>query len=34
LAEHLGVSFGKDKANVPVTIERIEGEFVVKLEPA
>jgi len=31
LAKHLGVEFGKDKADVPVTIERIEGGFVVKV---
>jgi hypothetical protein len=31
LAKHLGVEFGKDKADVPVAIERIEGGFVVKL---
>ena len=30
LAKHLGVEFGKDKADVPVTIERVEGGFVVK----
>ena len=32
LAEHLGVKFGKDKADVPVTIERIEGGLIVKLK--
>ena len=32
LAEHLGVQFGKDKADVPVSIERIEGGFTVKLK--
>jgi hypothetical protein len=31
LAKHLGVEFGKDKVDVPVTIERIEGGFVVKI---
>jgi len=31
LAEHLGVEFGKDKADVPVVIEKIEGGFVVKI---
>ena len=31
LAKHLGVEFGKDKADVPVTIERIPGGFVVKI---
>jgi hypothetical protein len=31
LAKHLAVSFGKDKADVPVTIEKIPGGFVVKL---
>jgi len=34
LAEHLGVEFGKDKKNVPVTIERVEGGFVVKIVKA
>lgn len=32
LAEHLGASFGKDKADVPVTIEPIERGFIVKLK--
>jgi len=32
LAKHLGVEFGKDKGvKVPVTIEKIEGGFVVRL---
>jgi len=31
LAKHLGVEFGKDKADVPVALERIEGGFVVKI---
>jgi hypothetical protein len=31
LAKHLGVEFGKDKADVPVTIEEIPGGFVVKI---
>jgi len=31
LAKHLGVEFGKDKADVPVTIEPIEKGFIVKL---
>ena len=31
LAKHLSVAFGKDKADVPVTIEKIPGGFVVKL---
>jgi len=31
LAKHLGVEFGKDKGkNVPVTIEKIEGGFIVR----
>ena len=34
LAGHLGVSFGKDKEDVPVTVERIEGGFVVKIVKA
>jgi len=34
LAKHLGVEFGKDKADVPVSIEPIEGGFVVKVKPA
>ena len=34
LASHLGVEFGKDKANVPVTIEPIDGGFVVKIVKA
>jgi len=33
LAKHLGVEFGKDKGkDVPVTIELIQGGFVVKLK--
>ena len=32
LAKHLGIELGKDKADVPVVIERIEGGFVVKLK--
>lgn len=32
LAEHLGTSFGKDKADVLVTIEKIPGGFIVKLK--
>jgi len=31
LAKHLGVEFGKDKADVPVAIEQIQGGFVVKI---
>jgi hypothetical protein len=31
LAEHLGVEFGKDKADVPVSIEPIQGGFTVKI---
>lgn len=31
LAQHLGIELGKDKADVGVTIELIEGGFVVKL---
>ena len=31
LAKHLGIELGKDKADVPVTIEKIPGGFVVKL---
>jgi len=34
LAKHLGIKFGKDKEDVPVSIERIEGGFVVKVKPA
>ena len=34
LAKHLGVEFGKDKADVPVTIERIEGGFIVRVKSA
>jgi hypothetical protein len=34
LAKHLGVEFGKDKADVPVNIERIEGGFIVKVVKA
>jgi len=32
LAKHLGVEFGKDKADVPVSIEPIEKGFVVRLK--
>jgi hypothetical protein len=32
LAKHLGVEFGKDNADVPVTIEQIERGFVVKVK--
>jgi len=32
LAKHLGVEFGKDKADVPVSIEPIEKGFTVKLK--
>jgi len=32
IAKHLGVEFGKDKADVPVTIEKIEGGFSVRLK--
>jgi len=32
LAKHLGVEFGKDKADVRVTIEKIEGGFIVKVK--
>jgi len=31
LAKHLGVEFGKDKKDIPVSIEPIEGGFVVKM---
>jgi len=31
LAKHLGVSFGKDKVDVPVTIEQIEKGFIVRV---
>jgi hypothetical protein len=34
LAKHLGIELGKDKSDVPVTIERIEGGFVVKIVKA
>jgi hypothetical protein len=34
LAQHLGVEFGKDKADVPVTIEQTPASFVVKLVKA
>jgi len=32
LAEHLDVAFGKDKQDVLVTIERIPGGFIIRLE--
>jgi len=31
LAKHLSIEFGKDKVDVPVTIERIEGGFIVRV---
>jgi hypothetical protein len=31
LAQHLGVEFGKDKADVPVRIEEVSNGFVVKI---
>jgi hypothetical protein len=31
LAKHLGVEFGKDKADVPVRIEEVPNGFVVKI---
>ena len=31
LAKHLGIELGKNKEDVPVTIERIEDGFIVKL---
>ena len=31
LAKHLGVELGKDKEDVPVSVERIPGGFIVKL---
>ena len=34
LAKYLGIELGKDKADVPVTIERIEGGFTVKIVKA
>jgi hypothetical protein len=34
LAKHLGIELGKDKSDVPVEIERIEGGFVVKIARA
>ena len=34
LAKHLGIELGKDKSDVPVTIERIESGFVVKIAKA
>jgi hypothetical protein len=34
LAKHLGVEFGRDKADVPVSIEKTSSGFVVKLKPA
>jgi hypothetical protein len=30
LAKHLGIELGKDKADVPVTIERVEDGFIVR----
>jgi hypothetical protein len=33
LAKHLGVEFGKDKTDVPVSIECIEGGFTIKVKP-
>jgi len=32
LAEHLGIKLGKEEANVPVTIELIEGGFIVRVK--
>lgn len=32
LAEHLGVEFGKDRKNLPVDVEPIEGGFIVRLK--
>lgn len=32
LAKHLGIELGKDKADVPVTIEHIPGGFIVRLK--
>ena len=32
LAKHLGIELGKDKDDIPVTIERIDSGFVVKLK--
>jgi hypothetical protein len=32
LAKHLGVEFGKDKADVPVSIEKISGGFTVRVK--
>lgn len=32
LAKHLGIELGKDKANVPVTVEPIENGFIVRLK--
>jgi hypothetical protein len=32
LASHLGIEFGKDKEDVPVAIELIEGGFIVRLK--
>jgi hypothetical protein len=32
LAKHLGVEFGKDKADVCVTIEKISGGFTVRVK--
>jgi len=32
LAKHLGIKFGKDKEDVPVSIEKIEGGFIVKVK--
>jgi hypothetical protein len=31
LAKHLGIEIGKDKSDVPIQIERVEGGFVVKI---
>ena len=34
LAKHLGVQFGKDRSDVPVTIERVENGFIVRIVKA
>jgi hypothetical protein len=34
LAKYLGVEFGKDKQDVPVEVERIEGGFTVRVVKA
>ena len=34
LAKHLGIELGKDKNDVPVQIERVEGGFIVKIVKA